>query len=559
MRQYTRQTIKRNFFAAMLLAPFIPVVLALGTGGYLFWNHAQQGVLDRLTLLSTHYAYALDSYMDDCLADLSLVEGQLSPHPDSSVLREILDRLTAKHKEVVDVALVDAEGVVQAYAGPSVYKGTHVVPGRWLDEALERGSSISGVMAGQLGLPHYVMAKRFSRAQEVFVLRISLDPEVFTRMLMSVREEGIDVFLINRKGEVIAGSGGQVLTRERELVDPVFLDRIGTAFWDPLSNAAYSSRVMRNAGWILAARKYSPSLYHAADSTFLFLGLSVFCGGIIVFLSSLYLTGYVEKMLQQRDDEREKLREQLYRAGRLAELGEMAAGFAHEINNPLQIMKSDQAYIEMLLQDFKKRAADDLEFQGDVDEITTSINQIKLQIDRCARITHSILTFGRAGNTEVQNIDLAKFIPEVLTMIQKKIQLSNIALKVNIPATRLIVHVDPGRLQQVVLNLLNNAIYAISEVSDGRAGEIVIACSPEGTDKVRIAVTDNGTGISEDQKTLIFTPFFTTKPAGSGTGLGLSVCHGIVNSMMGVLDFTSVKGQGSTFFLILPRILSPST
>lgn len=558
MRQYTRQTIKRNFFAAMLLAPFIPVVLALGTGGYLFWNHAQQGVLDRLTLLSTHYAYALDSYMDDCLADLSLVEGQLSPHPDSSVLREILDRLTAKHKEVVDVALVDAEGVVQAYAGPSVYKGTHVVPGRWLDEALERGSSISGVMAGQLGLPHYVMAKRFSRAQEVFVLRISLDPEVFTRMLMSVREEGIDVFLINRKGEVIAGSGGQVLTRERELVDPVFLDRIGTAFWDPLSNAAYSSRVMRNAGWILAARKYSPSLYHAADSTFLFLGLSVFCGGIIVFLSSLYLTGYVEKMLQQRDDEREKLREQLYRAGRLAELGEMAAGFAHEINNPLQIMKSDQAYIEMLLQDFKKRAADDLEFQGDVDEITTSINQIKLQIDRCARITHSILTFGRAGNTEVQNIDLAKFIPEVLTMIQKKIQLSNIALKVNIPATRLIVHVDPGRLQQVVLNLLNNAIYAISEVSDGRAGEIVIACSPEGTDKVRIAITDNGAGISEDQRKLIFTPFFTTKPAGSGTGLGLSVCHGIVNSMMGVLDFTSAKGQGSTFFLLLPRISSPS-
>ncbi len=542
----------------MLLAPFIPVVLALGTGGYLFWNHAQQGVLDRLTLLSTHYAYALDSYMDDCLADLSLVEGQLSPHPDSSALRKILERLTAKHKEVVDVALVDAEGVVQAYAGPSVYKGTHVVPGRWLDEALERGSSISGVMAGQLGLPHYVMAKRFSHFDKTFILRVSLDPEVFTRMLMSVREEGIDVFLINRKGEVIAGSGGQVLTRERELVDPVFLDRIGTAFWDPLSNAAYSSRVMRNAGWILAARKYSPSLYHTADSTFLFLGLSVFCGGIIVFLSSLYLTGYVEKMLQQRDDEREKLREQLYRAGRLAELGEMAAGFAHEINNPLQIMKSDQAYIEMLLQDFKKRAADDPEFLGDVDEITASINQIKLQIDRCARITHSILTFGRAGNTEVQNIDLAKFIPEVLTMIQKKIQLSNIALKVNIPASRLIVHVDPGRLQQVVLNLLNNAIYAISEVSVGRAGEIVIACSPEGTDKVRIAITDNGAGISEEQKTLIFTPFFTTKPAGSGTGLGLSVCHGIVNSMMGVLDFTSVKGQGSTFFLLLPRISSPS-
>jgi two-component system, NtrC family, sensor kinase len=308
----------------------------------------------------------------------------------------------------------------------------------------------------------------------------------------------------------------------------------------------------------LAARKHSPSLFRATDSAFLFLGLSVLGGGIIVFLSSLYLTGYVEKMLQQRDDEREKLREQLYRAGRLAELGEMAAGFAHEINNPLQIMKSDQAYIEMLLQDFKARAEGDAEFLGDVNEIASSVSQIKLQIDRCARITHSILSFGRAGNAEVQNIDLAKFIPEVLTMIQKKMQLSNIALRVSFPASRLIVHVDPGRLQQVLLNLLNNAIYAISEASDGRAGEIVLACSAEGADKVRIAITDNGVGISEDQQQLIFTPFFTTKPAGSGTGLGLSVCHGIVNSMKGVLDFTSVKGQGSTFFLILPRVSSPS-
>lgn len=556
MRQYTKRTIKRNFFAAMLLAPFIPVVLALGTGGYLFWSHAQQGVLDRLTLLSSHYVYMLDRYMEDCFGDMTLVGAGLSVNSSSADLREMLQDLTSKRKEILDVALVDSQGIVRAYAGPNVYKGTHVVPGLWLDEALERGSSISGVMSGQLGLPHFVMSKRFSQEDQAFVLRMSLDPDVFTQMLTNVREDGVDVFLINRKGEVVAGSGGQVLTREQELVDPVFLSRIGTAFWDPISNAAYSSRVMRHAGWILAARKHSPSLYRATDSAFLFLGLSIFCGGIIVFLSSLYLTGYVEKMLQQRDDEREKLREQLYRAGRLAELGEMSAGFAHEINNPLQIMKSDQAYIEMLLQDFKARAGQDADFMGDVDEMAASLNQIKLQIDRCARITHSILSFGRSGKSEAQNIDVAKFIPEVLTMIQKKIQLGNIALRVDIPPTRMVVHVDPARLQQVLLNLLNNAIYAASEVSHIRPGEILLACSAEGADMVRIAIRDNGPGIGEDQKTLIFTPFYTTKPAGSGTGLGLSVCHGIVESMKGVLDFTSVKGQGATFYILLPRVPS---
>ena len=75
---------------------------------------------------------------------------------------------------------------------------------------------------------------------------------------------------------------------------------------------------------------------------------------------------------------------------------------------------------------------------------------------------------------------------------------------------------------------------------------------------MRIAITDNGVGITPEQRQLIFTPFYTTKPAGSGTGLGLSVCHGIVSSMKGVLDFTSVKGQGSTFFIILPRVSFPA-
>lgn len=557
MRQYTRQTIKRNLFAAMLLAPFVPVLLALGTGGYIFWNHVQQGTLDRLTLLTQHYVTTLDRYLDDCLGDLALVHGRIVDSADPSVLQTALDGLETKHAEVVDVALVDQDGTVLAYAGPKVYKGSHVLPGQWLDEALQRGSSVSGVMAGRMGLPHFVLARRVGMDGRAAVLRVSLAPEVFTRLIMDMRVEGVDVFLINRQGEVVAGSGGQGLTAERELVGPVFPDRIGSAFRDSESGIAYASGVMRHGGWILATREQVRTLFGVTQSTLLFVGLSVLFGGIVVFLSSLYLTGYVEKMLLHRDEEREQLREQLYRAGRLAELGEMAAGFAHEINNPLQIMKSDQAYMEMLLHEFRDRAAGDEAFLKDVDEIMTSVGQIKLQIDRCARITHSILSFGRAGNAEEQNIDLAKFVPEVLTMIRKKIELSNITLKLNIPQARLLVHVDPGRLQQVLINLLNNAMYAIGEGA-GRPGEITISCSAEGGDKVRIAITDNGVGIGAEQQPLIFTPFFTTKPAGSGTGLGLSLCHGIVSSMKGVLDFTSVKGQGSTFFILLPRVPSPA-
>lgn len=553
MRQYTRQTIKRNFFAALLIAPFVPVVLALGTGAYLFWSHVQQTTLDRLSLLASRHVVTLDRYLDDCLGDLSLVQGLVA----QGSLREALESLEGKRREVVDAALVDQDGVVLAYAGPRVYKGAHVLPGRWLDEALERGSSVSGVMSGQMGLPHVVLARRLEREGRAAVLRVSLDPEVFSRILAEVGVGGVEVMLVSRGGEVVAGSGAQVLTRDREFAGPVLPDRVGQAFRDAATGASYASGVMRHGGWILVAREEAPTLFGATRSALLFVGLSTLFGGIVVFLSSLYLTGYIEKMLLMRDEEREKLREQLYRAGRLAELGEMAAGFAHEINNPLQIIKSEQAYMDMLLQEVRDRVGEDAEFRKDMDEIMSSVGQVKLQVDRCARITHSILSFGRAGSAEEQNVDLAKFIPEVLTMVQKKIQLNSIALKLNMPAVKLMVHVDPGRLQQVLLNLINNAIYAIGETGGARPGEIVLSCSPEGTDRVRISIADNGVGIGQDQQQLIFTPFFTTKPAGSGTGLGLSVCHGIVTGMKGVLDFTSVKGEGSTFFVLLPRVSSP--
>lgn len=111
--------------------------------------------------------------------------------------------------------------------------------------------------------------------------------------------------------------------------------------------------------------------------------------------------------------------------------------------------------------------------------------------------------------------------------------------------------------QEVVLNLLNNAIYAISEVSDGRAGEIVIACSPEGTDKVRIAITDNGAGISEDQRKLIFTPFFTTKPAGNRNWPGFVRVSRDCEQHDGRLGFYECQRPGIDLFLILPWISSP--
>jgi two-component system NtrC family sensor kinase len=114
------------------------------------------------------------------------------------------------------------------------------------------------------------------------------------------------------------------------------------------------------------------------------------------------------------------------------------------------------------------------------------------------------------------------------------------------------IHADPGQLQQVLLNLYNNAIDAIISMHGAEGGELSVKAGPNEDGKVEISVTDNGAGISPDNLKRIFTPFFTTKPVGKGTGLGLSVCYGIIDKMGGVMEVRSEKGVGTTFTILLP-------
>ena len=234
----------------------------------------------------------------------------------------------------------------------------------------------------------------------------------------------------------------------------------------------------------------------------------------------------------------------------MAELGEMATGFAHEINNPLQVMKSEQALIQTILSDLQESG--DLRPSESLSELIDSIRQIDLQIDRCAGITQSILKFGRKSEPVFQDVELQSFIPEITNMVTRNASVHGIALKVEIADETPPVHGDPGQLQQVLLNLYNNAIDAILTRHGPEGGCLEVGAGPEENGNVKIVVKDNGTGISSEDMQKIFTPFFTTKPVGKGTGLGLSVCYGIVESMGGKMEVESKMGVGTTFTLTFP-------
>jgi two-component system NtrC family sensor kinase len=228
----------------------------------------------------------------------------------------------------------------------------------------------------------------------------------------------------------------------------------------------------------------------------------------------------------------------------------MAAGFAHEINNPLQIMTSEQALVDAIFSDMIRKG--ELKESQDLADLKDSMAQIKLQIGRCAKITQAILKFGRKSEPVSQDINLVGFIPETTGMIIKKASVNGIAVREEISDKTPVIRGDPSMLQQVLLNLYNNAMDAILEKHGTKGGELVIAAGPDQDGKAKIWITDNGVGISPENLKKIFSPFFTTKPVGHGTGLGLSVCYGIVESIGGAMEVSSQQGVGTTFTIRLP-------
>jgi two-component system NtrC family sensor kinase len=257
--------------------------------------------------------------------------------------------------------------------------------------------------------------------------------------------------------------------------------------------------------------------------------------------------------MEKMDAEKDRLNQQLIGASRLVELGEMSAGFAHEINNPLQIVKSEQSLVEMILAEMKENGQ--IKESESLAEIEDSMAQIRLQISRCAEITRAILKFGRQNEPKAQDIDLRNFLPEISAMVAQKAMVHGIAIEQDIAENTYPVHGDPTQLQQVILNLVNNAMDAILEKHGTSGGKMFIKAGPGENNTVEILVKDNGCGIIPENLDKIFTPFFTTKPVGKGAGLGLSVCYGIIGSMLGTMEVSSEVGVGTTFTILLPAVV----
>jgi signal transduction histidine kinase len=266
--------------------------------------------------------------------------------------------------------------------------------------------------------------------------------------------------------------------------------------------------------------------------------------------SRLYaIVHYLKDVTSQK-----RLEQQLIRSDKLASLGTLSAGIAHEINNPLGIIAG---YSEALLDRARDQSLAGIREFEDFPEYLRTIHN---EIFRCKTILRSLLEFARPSGGTFREIDINELIKEVLLLLKHSTARLKHTLVLNLNRDIPKIYADAGSLRQLLMNLLLNAIYFTPE-----GGSISIRTYEEGTaraggrvvcpSRILLSVSDTGAGISPDLLGKIFDPFYTTKPVGEGTGLGLTICHKIVEEHGGVIDVDSEPGKGTTFIITLPSIM----
>lgn len=242
--------------------------------------------------------------------------------------------------------------------------------------------------------------------------------------------------------------------------------------------------------------------------------------------------------------ERKKMEEQNYNTEKMASLGTLAAGVAHEINNPLAIILG---FTDLLKGDIAKNT-----------EAYEILSVIERQGLKAKRVVENLLTFSRRRDPTHSEVDVNECIKDVLTILGNSILLNRISIKeVALSPTLPKVAGDPDELEQVFFNILNNAIYAMKST-----GGALSISTREGDDgkSVEITISDTGPGIAREHRSRIFDPLFTTKKVGEGTGLGLSVTYGIISRHRGIITFDTAtrsesKNTGTTFYITLPAVI----
>ena len=543
----------RRFIFLTMICSLVPLLLAGWAINIHYSEFAKERIIKTLQTRVNYHRKIIELFLEENRTRLDFIARTYSMDilTKDDHLTHILSSINRDSWILTDIGIIDKNGDHQAYVGPYDLIDKNYSSTFWFKEVMEKGIYTSDMFMGFRKEPHFIMAVLKNENGQQWILRATVNTDRFRSLVENVRigKTG-EVYILNSKGiyQTRPGSGKEILTRaagfEGEIHDSLKFRVLETIDKDVKTQNIVCETWLKDPRWLLVVKVAEKELFedvrHANRATLASLHLSA----LIIFVVTVLITGHMVSVIKTRDRRVERMNTQLMQTGKLASIGELSAGVAHEINNPLAIIMTEH----QLLMDAEKRTPiTDFSFG---EQFAGSLNQIGIQVHRCAHITKNLMKFARRTRSAVETVNLNVFLGEVIDLMEREAKSDGIQFNSFLDDSLPSIRTDPSQLQQVVLNFINNAIDAHE---DKGFGIITIrTCLAKDTKGILIIVEDTGSGIKKENMGKIFDPFFTTKSPGRGTGLGLSICYSIVKQLGGSIDVESQVGKGTMFSLRFP-------
>ncbi|XPS89028.1 two component system sensor histidine kinase [Desulfosarcina variabilis str. Montpellier] len=551
------RSLMRNIVLTILLTSITPTVVISIFILDAFRVSYEQKVYDHFDVLTRKHKRSIDIFLEEKLMDIRLLArtNRFEDLTDQAILNQRFNELQrAFDRSFVDLGVVDHQGYQIAYAGPLELTGVNYSSAKWFEEAISSPFFISDVFKGMRGAPHFIVSVRQERDGRPWILRATIDFREFNDLVEFLRigKTGF-AFILNTNGQFQTNPFADINTDEWvglfEDSRIVNQSNMITRKRTPGGNEIiYAMTTLKNGDWILVIQQDASDAFSELKKTQRIVLFFIMIGGLGIIAASLILSNRLVNRISQADMEKEQalrnkemMSQQVIETGKLASVGELAAGIAHEINNPIAIMIEEAGWIEDLLED------EELNGSKNEEEFYRALSQIKTQGRRCKEITHKLLSFARKTDSRIVEISVATLLAEIAHLSSQRAKYSNVEIKTDFEENLPPIPASETEMQQVFLNLVNNALDAME-----KTGGIITLGAKQTVNHIIITVSDDGPGIADANIARVFDPFYTTKPVGKGTGLGLSICYGIINKIGGDINVHSTKGEGATFEIRFP-------
>lgn len=545
--------LRRSLLAVMMLITFIPLGITTGLSFFQYRQLLQDETYSNARWSAENAKQTIEAFLEKLQAAILVVTDAYTFDELNS--QEKIDKVFAalkrEHKGLVDLSVISPDGIQRAYAGPYNLSGKDYNNSPWYNVALTKKIYVSEVFMGFRNLPHFVIAasKNEPQAQGSWVLRASIDVDTLDRFLASINSEmADDVFLVNKAWQLQSSSRyyGEINT---DIIPRDTPKKNGITLTDQLRGTTPILRAVgyvKNTPWILvvehegyAQRKSWQAFRNKL--LLIFVTCLLLSGVLIVRVATL-----LARKIREAETSRENLLSQTEHTNKLASIGRLAAGVAHEINNPLAIINEKAGLMQDLLQ-----LASEFKYQQ---KFLDQLAALQNAVHRTRTITHRLLGFARRMEVTMEAVQINDVVTEVLGFLGKEAEHRNIRIETDLQPDLPSIQSDRGQLQQIFLNIVNNAVDAIDK--DGLIR--IVSRQHDATGAVQVDIFDNGPGMPPEIMGKIFEPFFTTKfgQEKQGTGLGLSITYGLVKKLGGRIRVKSDVGSGTTFTIVFWAISS---